>query len=1608
MSFCLFVNVSNICLFSRLADSQTLIFHHKFTSPASNIQHFYPILFAFFPLYYQPSAGFRSNTTYNDITINKASGGVSFLGTTTIGGTLTINTGTLSFGAFTTTVNGQTNVTGTLNITSTTGTKTFVGLVTINSGGTWNNSANEAVTFRGGITHNGTTFTAGTGVHTFDTNGQAIGGTTAISIPNITVTGVTLTNTNSTSLTVGTALSGTGGLTQGTGATLNIGGTSAITTLTATVNPNTINYTSTTANQTVTGTTYHHLTINKSGRTATLGGVTTVNGDLIIAAGTLNTGANTFTANGVTNITGTFGITSATGTKIFFGLVTINSGGRWNNSGNGAVTFRGGITHNGATFSAGTGVHTFDTSSQAIGGTTAISIPSVTVTGVTLTNNTTLTVGTALSGTGGLTQGSGATLNIGGTSGITTLTASAGGNVVNYNGASAQTIHAAIYVTLKSNNTAGATLGDATTLTILTIGDVTANSVISDGGYLITLSGSSVLNLISGACRLGSATNGTAFPSFDTLNIASGTTIDYASGVSQTVSAAPGYRNLTVSGAGTKTPDSSLTITGNLTVNASGGTFNLGTALNHTVSGNVILTAGSLDGGSSTLNISGNWTGSGTFTANAGTVVFAGMSAQTIGSAATTFNHLSINKASNTASLGATTVVKGTLTITAGTLAVGGVGATVNGPTNVTGTLNITSATGTKIFVGLVTINSGGTWNNSANGAVTFRGGITHNGATFTSGTGVQTFDTSSQAIGGTTAISIPSVTVTGVTLTNNTTLTVGTALSGTGGLTQGSGAILNIGGTSAITTLTATANPNTINYNSTTAAQTVKAAIYHHLTINKTGQTATLGGVTTVNGDLIIAAGTLNTGANTLTANGITDITGTFGITNATGTKIFVGLVTINSGGTWNNSANALVTFRGGITHNGATFTAGTGVQTFDTSSQAIGGTTAISIPNITVTGVTLTNNTTLTVGTALSGTGGLTQGSGAILNIGGTSAITTLTATANPNTINYNSTTAAQTVKAAIYHHLTINKTGQTATLGGVTTVNGDLIIAAGTLNTGANTLTANGITDITGTFGITNATGTKIFVGLVTINSGGTWNNSANALVTFRGGITHNGATFTAGTGVQIFDTSSQAIGGTTAISIPSVTVTGVTLTNNTTLTVDTAMGGTGGLAQGSGATLNIGGTSGIATLTAAANPNTVNYTSTTATQTVFGTTYHHLTINKPGQTATLGGVTTVNGALTITTGTLNTSANTLTVNGITDITDTLGITSATGTKIFVGLVTINSGGAWNNSANGAVTFQGGITHNGTSFIAGTGMQTFDTNDQTIGGTTAISIPNITVTGVTLTNNTTLTVDTAMGGTGGLTQGSGATLNIGGTSGIATLTAAANPNTVNYTSTIAAQTVIGTTYHHLTINKSGQTATLGGATTVNGDLIIIAGTLHTSGSNFALVLNGSFTNGDTFTANGSNITIGGTSPTPGIAGFATTGALFFNRTASTAMFTGNVTAASLTINGGGGTLNLGASLSHTIDGNITLTAGILNGNSSSLSLTGNWHNNDTFSANSGVVIFNGASAQAIGGTAATAFNNLIISNASLPVSVNTNFSVTGTLTVNANTVLSPAETW
>ena len=220
------------------------------------------------------------------------------------------------------------------------------------------------------------------------------------------------------------------------------------------------------------------------------------------------------------------------------------------------------------------------------------------------------------------------------------------------------------------------------------------------------------------------------------------------------------------------------------------------------------------------------------------------------------------------------------------------------------------------------------------------------------------------------------------------------------------------------------------------------------------------------------------------------------------------------------------------------------------------------------------------------------------ATLNIGGTSAITTLTAANNGNTVNFAG--AAQTVNVSTYWDLTISGSGN-KTMAGNVTVGGTLILTAGTFTVGANTLTLNGQT-IAGT--------------------------PANLVTTA---------------------TSSLVFGGTTAgVLIPTsvVALNGLSITNTNIVTLQSSPTVSGifnpagaGLSIGAN-TLTLNGVINCGTLTGGPTSNIVIGGAGAAN--LSGVTLNNLTVNRA---VTLCGNVTVGGTLTLTAGALSIAANTL---------------------------------------------------------------------------------------------------------------------------------------------------------------------------------------------------------------------------------------------------------------------------------------------------------------------------------------------------------------------------
>ena len=107
-------------------------------------------------------------------------------------------------------------------------------------------------------------------------------------------------------------------------------------------------------------------------------------------------------------------------------------------------------------------------------------------------------------------------------------------------------------------------------------------------------------------------------------------------------------------------------------------------------------------------------------------------------------------------------------------------------------------------------------------------------------------------------------------------------------------------------------------------------------------------------------------------------------------------------------------------------------------------------------------------------------------------------------------------------------------------------------------------------------------------------------------------------------------------------------------------------------------------------------------------------------------------------------------------------------------------------------------------------------------------------------------------------------------------------------------------------------------------------------------------------------------------------------------------------LVVNGLGTTVTFGRAT--TINGNVTIAAGTLAANNFSTTVKGNWINitsTTAFTAGTSTVTFNSTIAQSIGGSFATTFTNLTITNTGNIVSLNVNANITGNLSVTLGTL-------
>jgi fibronectin-binding autotransporter adhesin len=580
-------------------------------------------------------------------------------------------------------------------------------------------------------------------------------------------------------------------------------------------------------------------------------------------------------------------------------------------------------------------------SNQSIsGGTIAVSANSV----VDVSGAGSLTISSALSGTGSLTKLSGGTLALSGNDsaysgaiGVDagTLQVSGSNNVL---GTGSTTVLSG--ATLQVNS--GLTLGNALSLTGTGAGGNGALNATPGAGNTATL---------SGAITLGGAT---------TINLGSGTLA-----VNGGITGAG--NNLTLTGAGNSTIGSAITTgTGAVTLNGTGTTTFSGA---NTYTGMTTVNSG-------ILNLSGTAV-KGSLTVGGGTVND-NASNQFASSSGLTVNTGTFNLGAHTETISNLSGTGGTLALSTGTLTLGGTGSTAfAGSITGSGTLANTN-TGSLTLTGA---SAGFT------GTVNLSNGVIVGGATNATGT-------STVNVSGTGNFEVQG----GSTLASNFNLS-------TNGAATNNGAIENLSGTNTLTgTVSTTANSRIQSDAGTlTASGPVSLANGTTLNVGGSGNTTINGAITgsvttalTKDGSGTLALGAANSafrGAVTVTVGTLQANVGS-ALSNASS-------ITVNSAGTLlSNAANSLAT-SGAITVNSGGTLALNGTSDALTGIFNNAGTLAFgSGGSLTLTG------STGTLSGAITGTGTLTLGAGEILTLGANFNDSGLNLVLNGGTLKLNGT--------------------------------------------------------------------------------------------------------------------------------------------------------------------------------------------------------------------------------------------------------------------------------------------------------------------------------------------------------------------------------------------------------------------------------------------------------------------------------------------------------------------------------------------------------------------------------------------------------------------------
>jgi hypothetical protein len=939
-----------------------------------------------------------------------------------------------------------------------------------------------------------------------------------------------------------------------------------------------------------------------------------------------NTGAITLTADKTVGAS----MIINSGATLIMDQYDISLGGNW--------------TNNGGTLNGGSNILTFTGTTAVISG-SATAFPVLTIgnTGIVSMNNSNTAASLVFEAGGSnasLTHASGTTFSTTGAVTLNQPTTSTRTKAWNIND---NTVTCGGLITFAGNNN---TVSRITTI-VITTGTLNANGGMT---FVGSASATKVINMSGGAGKINFKGTLTVPGNSSTLTAGTaGSTFNYCGTSAQTIEffTAGAYYNLEINNTATAALSGNLTatnVTGDLIVTT--GTFSNGT---RTVTGNASRTLSVASG--ATLLLTGGTTfptGFGTFSLDANsTVEYGGTNNQNI--TTRTYPHL--------------------------TLSGGG---------------NKVPQTGTLIITGNLLISSGATMQaNTNNVPINLAGNFTNNG-TFTTGTGVFTFNGATQTISGSSAVTLHILTISSSV---STTLQTNISIRNTTGaiLTVSSGATFDLStftcnraGTTGTRTLTVsgtlklgsntggqtgsnfptnfspvTLTGGTVEYNAVNSlTQTVFATSYHNLTLTNGSGTGMANKISTASFDVSSsflinakvkftpAAANIISGTGTMSGMGVAMVTHASGVLTTqytlgiNHTDLYIGYpdLAILPAGTYNN---LYIVRTGGGT-------------------QTLGGNITVSGNIYTESGTTLhtsASNYSISVGKNWINDGTFTGGTGTVTLNG-----TTTQQILGTSTTTFNNLTVSNT-SAYINPAVNMNVTGTMNLLTGAT-MNPDVNVQ---INSGGNngTLTGNGTLMVTRTAGSDQFKGQYKFT-TYTLN---------NITVNFN-------------------STAAQDISSNT--SYGNIIISGSRGSNNFTL--------------GSGITINVSGildnTATFSTGNVVANSgNTVNYNASGA-QSVENLSYANLTTSGSGA-KTMAGNSSVSGALNLGSGTtLSTGTYELTVASTMSGPGT--ITAGTGTVTLAGsgAQQVPAGIFTSNIVNNLkVNNAAGVTLNGTTNLTGT---------------------------------------------------------------------------------------------------------------------------------------------------------------------------------------------------------------------------------------------------------------------------------------------------------------